>query len=89
MPRDLVKRVRRAAAAREFEQLLLGGYADELRGPAAVCAADSSAATASVGSKRNRTAATTIAILNHGSVTHGLGLYKTGVGLYHFRMRHF
>jgi hypothetical protein len=47
MARDLVKRVRRAAAAREFEQLLLGGYADELRGPAAVCTADSSAATAS------------------------------------------
>jgi hypothetical protein len=37
MARDLVRRVGRAAAAREFEQLLLGGYAEELRWPAAVC----------------------------------------------------
>jgi hypothetical protein len=56
MSRDLLKRVGGAAAAREFEQLLLGGYADELRGPEAVCT-DSSAATASVGSKRSCTAA--------------------------------
>jgi hypothetical protein len=59
MARDLVKRVGGAAAAREFEQLLLGGYAGELRGPAAVCT-DSSAAMVSVGSKRARTAATPI-----------------------------
>jgi hypothetical protein len=56
MSRDLVKRVGGAAPAREFEQLLLGGYADELRWPAAVCT-DSSAATASVGSKRACTVA--------------------------------
>jgi hypothetical protein len=55
MSRDLLNRVGGAAAAREFEQLLLGGYADELKGPAAVCT-DSSAATASVGSKRACTA---------------------------------
>jgi hypothetical protein len=59
MARDLVKRVGGAAAAREFEQLLLGGYTDELRGPAAMCP-DSIAAAASVGSKRARTAATPI-----------------------------
>jgi hypothetical protein len=65
MPRDLVKHVGRAAAVKEFEQLLLGGYADEQRGPAAVCT-DSSATdpsghpTASVGSKRAPTAATPI-----------------------------
>jgi hypothetical protein len=55
MSSDLVKRVVGAAAAREFEKLLLGGYADELRRPAAGCT-DSSAAMPSVGSKRACTA---------------------------------
>jgi hypothetical protein len=59
MARDLVKRVGRAPAARKFDQLLQGGHVDELRGEAAVYT-DSSAATASVSSKRAHTAATPI-----------------------------
>lgn len=60
MARDLVKRVGGAAAAREFEQLLLEGYADELKEPAEACV-DAGMSVASVGSKRARTRAIPIA----------------------------
>ena len=53
MARDLVTRVGGHAAAKEFEQLLLEGYADDLREPAEVCA-DIDVPVASVGSKRAR-----------------------------------
>jgi hypothetical protein len=59
MARDLVKRVGGAAAAKEFELLLLAGYADELREPAALCV-DTGTAKASVSCKRARTRATPI-----------------------------
>ena len=56
MARDLIKRVGSHAAAAEFEQLRLEGYADYLREPAQACA-DNRVPVASVGSKRARTCA--------------------------------
>ena len=60
MAREFVKRVGGEGAAREFEQLLLEGYAVELRELVEACAG-TGASVASVGSKRARTGAVPIA----------------------------